>query len=196
MPLILRKNVAGAEIYLWQLTETESELTALVRAEDAVSAESFTSAARRRERLAWRAALRASGIDAEVGYSAEGAPFIVGSGKCLSVSHCAGMACVALSDSRCGVDVEAANRDCSRVSSRFMTAGERSLMGGKSDSGVVVWCAKEALYKYAGRRGLDFLADMRIIGRSKSGLRAVVAGEKVTVHIVRELGYVVAVAKG
>ena len=45
--------------------------------------------------------------------------------------------------------------------SRFASAEERQL----SDSPLLLpalWCAKETLYKYSGRRNLDLLRDLRI----------------------------------
>lgn len=118
--------------------------------------------ARRREFLAWRAVVRREvGADAAIGYDALGAPVVANYPICLSVSHCSGRVAVALSDVRCAVDIEPAGRDFGRVASRYMTAGERSLSDDPLWPGIV-WCAKEALYKYAGRPGLELLHDLRI----------------------------------
>lgn len=196
MPLVLSKNIMGAELILWQMTETEEELAALVSPDDAASVISFTSAARRCERLAWRAALRGAGIVDKVVYSDEGAPFLEGSDKYISVSHCAGMVCVALSPDRCGVDIEQAGRDCSRTAHRFMSDTETLLFCGQPDAQVVVWCSKEALYKYSAHSGLDFIADIRLVGKAGDVLQAEVAGECATVCILREQGCVIAFAVG
>ena len=48
-----------------------------------------------------------------------------------------------------------------RAAARFASAEERQL----SDSPLLLpalWCAKETLYKYSGRRNLDLLRDLRI----------------------------------
>lgn len=52
-------------------------------------------------------------------------------------------------------------RDFGRAAVRFASAEERQL----SDSPLLLpalWCAKETLYKYSGRRNLDLLRDLRI----------------------------------
>ena len=53
-------------------------------------------------------------------------------------------------------------RDFSRAASRYLTPEEEAL----SDEALlpgIVWCAKEALYKLAGRRELDFRRDLHIV---------------------------------
>lgn len=79
----------------------------------------------------------------------------------LAVSHCEGSIAVALADAPCAVDVESLDRDFGRVAPRYMTCDERAL----SDDArwpAIVWCAKETLYKFAGRRELNLLRDLRI----------------------------------
>ncbi len=96
-----------------------------------------------------------------IGYDAVGAPTVEMSPWFLSVSHCRGSIAVALSKTRCAVDIETLDRDFGRVASRYMTAEERAL----SDDArwpAVGWCAKETLYKYAARRESDLLGDLRI----------------------------------
>lgn len=108
-----------------------------------------------------------------IGYDAAGAPrveileprkSVPGSSGCavhVAVSHCEGSIAVAFADTPCAVDVESAARDFGRVVSRYMTVEEQTL----SDVPwwpAVVWCAKETLYKFAGRCELDLLRDLRI----------------------------------
>lgn len=196
MPLISRINIAGAELLLWRATETEEELAALVTTEDVGSVAGFASESRRRERLAWRAALRAAEVNESVAYSETGAPYLVGSDRWLSVSHCADMACVALSPYRCGLDIEPEGRDCTRIVRRFLSERERVFFADMPNPGCAAWCVKEALYKYAGREGVDFLKDISITGRDGSTLRAVVCGQSTGVMLSREEGCIIALAAG
>lgn len=118
---------------------------------------------RRSEWLSWRGIVRRElGLpQLRFAYSDCGAPSIEGSALHLSVSHCEDSVAVALSEGPCAVDVEPLARDFGRVAARYLSAGERIL----SDDPLwpaVVWCAKETLYKFAGRRGVDWLRDLRI----------------------------------
>lgn len=132
------------------------------REEDMLSVEGFSSLSRRRERLSWRALLRAEEPAARIEYLAGGKPTILNSRyKHISVSHCADMVAVMLSDEPCGVDVERCDRCFTKLQGRYMTSQELSLSACESLAGVV-WCAKEALYKMAGREGVDFKRDIII----------------------------------
>ena len=128
------------------------------------SVEGFKSMSRRMERLAWRALLRdiSSTANVEVEYLPSGKPLLKNSSyKHLSVSHCRDYVAVALSQSPCGVDIERVDRNFSRVRSRYMT-DEEAMLSADDYWSALVWCAKEALYKYVGRERVDFKCDMSI----------------------------------
>lgn len=115
---------------------------------------------------------------------------VAGSSGCavhVAVSHCAGSIAVAFADTPCAVDVESAARDFGRVVSRYMTVEEQAL----SDMPwwpAVVWCAKETLYKFAGRRELDLLRDLRIEEvdfHTASLVGRICDGEALRLHFLR-----------
>ena len=126
------------------------------------SVEHIHSASRRAERLAWRALLRELEPAAQVEYLPSGKPAIKNSKyQHLSVSHCSDFVAVALSSKPCGVDIERCDRNFGRVKSRYMS-DEEAMLSAHNDWSAVVWCAKEALYKMAGREGVDFKRDIII----------------------------------
>lgn len=139
----------------------EREAAAWATREELAAAAAFRSAARRREYLGWRALARERlGRDAAIAYDAAGAPVVTNRAEVrLSVSHAAGWVALLLADAPCGVDIEPAARDFSRVAQRCLTDDERRLSASPLWPGVA-WCAKEALYKLAGRRGLDLRRDL------------------------------------
>lgn len=140
----------------------EGEAAAWATAEERAAAAAFGSERRRREYLTWRALVRRElGRDVRIAYDAVGAPVLENRPEYLSVSHCDGRVAVCLSLRRCAVDIEPVTRNFGRVLSRYMTPEEQTL----ADDPLLpaaVWCAKETLYKYAGRRELDLLRDLRI----------------------------------
>lgn len=140
----------------------EGEAAAWATAEERAAAAAFGSERRRREYLTWRALVRRElGRDVHIAYDAVGAPVLENRPEHLSVSHCDGRVAVCLSLRRCAVDIEPVTRNFGRVLSRYMTPEEQAL----ADDPLLpaaVWCAKETLYKYAGRRELDLLRDLRI----------------------------------
>lgn len=165
MPVVLKKEIGDAVVVLWEISEGEEELLEAVSPSDAASAAAFSNSARRMERLAWRAALRSVVSGGEVAYDATGAPRLIGEAGLpelhIASAHTAGMAAAGVSPRRCALDIESVGRDFSRASSRFMSGAEAAL----SDDQLLpaaVWCCKEALYKYSGRTGLDFLKDIEV----------------------------------
>lgn len=140
----------------------EGEAAAWATAEERAAAAAFGSERRRREYLTWRALVRRElGRDVHIAYDAVGAPVLENRPEHLSVSHCDGRVAVCLSPRRCAVDIEPVTRNFGRVLFRYMTPEEQAL----ADDPLLpaaVWCAKETLYKYAGRRELDLLRDLRI----------------------------------
>lgn len=131
--------------------------------EERQRAETFGNERRRREFLTWRAIIRRElGRDIRIAYNEVGAPVLPDGEAFIAVAHCADRVAVCLSPNRCAVDIECADRDFTRAASRFLTPSEAVLADDPHWPGFV-WCAKETLYKYAGRRNLDFREDLRIV---------------------------------
>lgn len=134
----------------------------LITAEDIASAVRFQNERRRREHLAWRRVVRGElGIRTSISYNEVGAPIVDRPNCFISVAHGADMVAVAFAKERVGIDIESQERDFERAKSRFMSCEELALCD-KSEFAGYVWCAKEAMYKLYGRRGIDLSNDLRI----------------------------------
>lgn len=105
------------------------------------------------------------GSRAMYGHTPDGAPTVTIPGidaPCISVSHGAGMALLAVAAHPIGIDIESPRDQLSRVASRFVNQGE--LTGPTTvDALLHVWTAKEAAFKAAGLTGLT-LIDLRLEG--------------------------------
>ncbi len=140
----------------------ESETAAWTTDEERARARTFRPERRCREWLTWRMLVRRElGRGVRIAYDSAGAPVLPDGEASLGVSHCEGCVVVCLADRPCAVDVEVLTRDFSRAASKYMTSDER-MLADDPHWPAVVWCAKETLYKYAGRRELDLLRDLRI----------------------------------
>ena len=136
--------------------------TMLVTDEERLCAAKFGSARRRAEYLMWRSMVRRQlGADVEIGYDPNGAPVLENRNECIGVSHSDDLVAVIISGRRCAVDAERLSRNFAGISSRYVTAEERRLSA-DSRLEAAIWCAKETLYKYSGRKGLDFLRDILV----------------------------------
>ncbi len=141
---------------------SEEEAAKRVTPYDLNEATRFVTARRRSEFLSWRALARtALGTEVKLDYNTVGAPIVVNRPLFISVSHCSDRVAILLSNHPCGIDIERTDRNFTRASSRFLTPEEAAMSADPRWIGVV-WCAKEALYKYSGRDGLDLLHDIRL----------------------------------
>ncbi|CDN31993.1 Siderophore (Surfactin) biosynthesis regulatory protein [Mucinivorans hirudinis] len=82
----------------------------------------------------------------------------------ISISHTQNWVAVITSDCPVGIDIEELARDCSRVVRKYTDDGELAVVAPAfpANPPLLVWCVKEALYKYASREGAEFLNDFRI----------------------------------
>ncbi len=176
----------------------EEQLIQQVSSEDCALVATFASAKRRREALAWRAALyRLIGTTVQTSYDEWGAPTIVGSRLHIGVSHSRTHVAVILSEEPCAVDIESLDRDFSKAFERYLTPSEQALSTDMHYP-AVAWCAKEALYKLH-RRGIDDItrelsiieADLmngRLRGSIKGSAPIDILVRKVEGHIVATIG--------
>ena len=136
---------------------------------------------------------RELGRDAVIGYNGVGAPVVTSpEGYFIGVSHCRERVAVCISRQRCAVDIESVSRNFGAALARCMTPRERTLSTDER-LGAALWCAKEALYKYSGRRELDFRKDLRIGSADLAAGRLngrIGNGEPVELSVRREDGFI------
>lgn len=171
----------------------------LLTAADIASAARFQNEMRRNEHLAWRRILRRElGRDIRIEYNAVGAPYIENSTKEISISHSRGVVAVVIADERVGVDIELRERVFERAAERYATADERALAEEDPFWLAKLWTAKEAMYKYYGRREVELRDELHIT--AYDSLRGVMRGElrgaeavEIGISLHRE-EYIVAIA--
>ena len=116
---------------------------------------------RQRERQAVQSLLCAmtDGTKQNIGHEASGKPFLEQGGY-ISISHTRGYAALLLSDAELlGVDIEYRSDRVERIASRFIRTDETALT---TDEKLLVWSAKEAVYKLFSEDKLMFF-DMQTL---------------------------------
>ena len=173
----------------------EELLLKQVSEEDCALVASFASSKRRREALAWRAALyRMLGSTVRTAYDEHGAPIIEGSSLHLGVSHSRTHVAIITSENRCAIDIETLDRDFSKAFERYLTPAERALSDDPRYP-AVAWCAKEVLYKLHRRGVTDIASELTLLEAdlARGLLRGTVCGsEPIDIHIEEVEGHIVA----
>lgn len=129
---------------------------------------------------------------AEISYGVNGEPLLSGSEEYshLSISHGAGKVAILLSKNHCGVDIESATRNFSRVATRFLSDRERTFI--TPEDYPVAWSAKEAIFKFFQGKEVEFLSDFEITTIKDTELNIKHKDKSYVVSIINHQGYVLA----
>ena len=169
MGLYLKKKLkCGATIGVWQVTETEEELTGMsATPSDEMEEISFIkSESMRKQRLAVRALLNTL-LDEKVylSHHDNGKPYLENNPLNISITHTDKYVAVILhEDQDCGIDVESLDRDFSAVEKKALSEDEiEDLEDEKRNEQLAIyWCAKEAIFKLLSRYNVDFAEQIEI----------------------------------
>jgi phosphopantetheinyl transferase len=177
MAEILRKKIDDHSVYaIWHITESVEELEPAIslRKGEAELYETFVAESRKKQWLAWRILVRRllNPEDFPVEYDLCGKPYLAGSDYHISVTHSDDMAAVIISRRQAGIDLEKIRARVANVKDRFMSIKELSAISPEREleQMTLVWCAKEALYKFYGQRTLDFREQIHVEIPPRAGL--------------------------
>lgn len=171
MPIVYNKNIEDhSALAIWKIEETEEELFAGLQLKqhelDLIA--SFNNGKRLLHWLSTRLLLRTmlntkEYIDCQ--FDEDGKPYLVNSDYHISLSHSYDYAAVMISkDFACGVDIELIKHKIKSIKHKFLSDVELSQkqIGDNTEGLYVAWCAKEAIYKWHGKKGLEFKQHIHI----------------------------------
>lgn len=171
MPVVFNKNIDEQTILsVWKIEETETELLEglQLKAHELEFISSLNSGKRLLHWLSTRLLLRtmlntSEYIDCRM--DDHGKPYLVNMDCEISLSHSFDYAAVMISkNKKVGVDIELIKDKIRKIKGKFLTSVELAQLHDKDDTLAlyICWCAKEAVYKWNGRKGLEFRKDIHI----------------------------------
>ncbi|HKM31707.1 MAG: 4-phosphopantetheinyl transferase family protein [Bacteroidales bacterium] len=167
----------GQEIAVWEITEQESELAALCLAAGHNPGE-FSHTVNRQRRLE-RMAVRVL-VDilfdrhTIIQYRDNGKPFLVHGKelpekelKALSIAHTRRFACIVTAPGdKAGIDLECLSRNFEAVAKKALGKEEKVFLSDNLQQRTLqlalIWCAKEAMFKYMSQEEVDFSKQMTV----------------------------------
>ena len=171
MPIVYNKNIDEHSVLaIWKIEETEAQLLAGLQLKqhelDIIS--SLNNGKRLLHWLSTRLLLRtllntAEYIDCK--FDEDGKPYLVNFDYKISLSHSYDYAAVMISkDHAVGVDIELIKHKIKSIKHKFLNDVElaQKQIGDNTEGLYVCWCAKEAIYKWHGKKGLEFKAHIHI----------------------------------
>lgn len=213
MPVVFSKKIDDQTMLsVWKIEETEVQLLSGLQLKqhelDLIA--TLSNGKRALHWLSTRLLLRtmlntADYIDCKM--DEHGKPFLVNSNTHISLSHSYDYAAVIISkDKKVGVDIELIKIKIKSIKHKFLSDIElaQKQIGDNTDGLYVCWCAKEAIYKWYGKKGLEFKQHIHIKPfklKAEGSLNALVelpeGSKELTVNYFKTkdgymLGYVVA----
>jgi len=92
-----------------------------------------------------------------------GKPFFDSEDHEISITHAGEYAGFIQTEKRkCGIDMEEITERVRRIQSKFVREDEEGFLADDLRGLFMIWCAKEAMYKYYGLKSLDFKQHMKL----------------------------------
>lgn len=165
MPVILNKIIdEHTKLAVWKIQETEEELFRglQLKAHELDFIASLNNGKRLLHWLSTRLLLRTmlqtnDYIDSRM--DDQGKPYLVNGDYQISFSHSFDYASVMISkDKHVGVDIELIKDKIQKIKNKFLKPAELSGLPEQDNTLAlyICWCAKEAIYKWYGKKGLEF----------------------------------------
>ena len=169
MALYFKKELDnGAEIAVWQITETEDELKALssVPSDEMEEISLFGSESQRKQKLAVRALINEL-FDEKMylDHHDNGKPYLENCATNISITHTEKYVAVIIHDEDdLGIDIEALDRDFSAVEQRALSEDEIEDLDddSRNEQLAIYWCAKEAIFKRMSQLRVDFAEQIEV----------------------------------
>ncbi|MBT6964627.1 MAG: 4'-phosphopantetheinyl transferase superfamily protein [Flavobacteriales bacterium] len=156
MGIIRNTTENNCSIAIWDTQETLDELLKLSRP---FYLTKFKTEKRKKEFLASRLLVQEISQNTIITYNEFGAPELE-NGKYISISHSKEMVAIIISEQQVGMDVEQISEKVLHLSSKFVS--EKNLKNLSKEKATLIWCCKEAVFKWHQTGGVDFIKDIII----------------------------------
>ena len=164
MPIYQTKNVSeNLKVGIWRITETDDELVKTIE-NKGISIENkpvSQNKSRITQWLAVRVLLSHFFDNTTIRYDELGKPSL-SNGWCISISHTKEFIAIIINkDDSCGIDIEKISEKVERIKHKFLNPLDLKNVSSLQDL-AIYWGAKEALYKYYGKKEVLFIENLFI----------------------------------
>ena len=149
---IIKEN--NIKIGLWKIEESLEELLQLAGKTSITN----NTEKRKKEFLISRLLLRNMNLNSNISYNKFGAPEL-DDFQNISISHSKKLVAILLGDKKVGLDIEPISNKPLRLSSKFIAKNVHENLS--KEKATLIWCAKEAIYKWYQKRNIDFKKDIK-----------------------------------
>lgn len=170
MPLFHQKNIANnIKVGVWHITENQDDLikqSSLLNI-DLTKLPVTKSESRIKQWIATRLLVNHFFKDIEISYNELGKPFLSNNWN-ISISHSGDYVAIILNEKEnCGIDIEKISSKVERIKHKFLNEDDLKIITSHEHL-TLYWGAKEALYKYYGKKEVLFIENLFIEDFSKN----------------------------
>jgi len=169
MGIIKKIEENNCIISLWEINET---LEALMQLSANRKIPDFTNEKRKKEHLTSRLLLNKINPNTTISYNEFGAP-ILDNNLHISISHSKNLVAIIISEQQVGMDIEAISEKALRLAPKFVSEKTRTTLN--KEKATLIWCLKEAVFKWHQKGKVDFIKDIIIppfIAEEKGQIKA------------------------
>jgi len=143
-------------IAIWDLQESLEEL---IQQSTDILTPDFNNEKRKKEYLVSRLLLKDIAPKTKITYNEYGAPKLE-NGKHISISHSKNLVAIIFSKQKVGLDIEKISEKPLRLASKFISEDENQNL--TEEKATLIWCVKEAIFKWHQKGNVDFKKDIKI----------------------------------
>ena len=156
MPILIKIEKNNILTLVWEVNETLERLTQLA---NELNTNKYKTDKRKKEFLASRLLINEINPKTTLSYNKYGAP-VLDNEKHISISHSKNLVAITTSNEKVGMDIEEISEKALRISSKFVS--EKNLNNLTQEKATLIWCCKEAIFKWHQKGGVDFIKDILI----------------------------------
>ena len=182
MPITYKIEKKEVSILVWEITEKLEELLDLYGNINTIN---YTSEKRKKEHLISRLMVNKLCENGTIIYNEFGAPEL-DNGKHLSISHSNELVALIISDTKSAIDIEKISDKALRIASKFVA--EKNLIKLNKEKATLIWCLKEAIYKWHQKGTVDFIKDIiipELFAKKKGKVTAYFRGKKLNLNYLK-----------
>ena len=179
MPVIQKIEEHNCQIAIWDMNES---LDDLIQSSNNLDISKLKTEKRKKEFLSSRLLLNELLPNIPIFYNTYGSPEIEND-NFISISHSKNLAAIIVSKNKVGLDIEQISETPLRLSPKFISKDSHNPLS--KEKATLIWCCKEAIYKWHKKGNVNFIEDIKIkpfIIEDKGQLIAKFKDQKLTLH--------------
>lgn len=182
MPIIKQFKQKCCKIAIWETHDSSFDNIIL---DKTIDLSKIKNIKRKKEIFSTRLLLNELLSENSITYNLYGAPEL-DNNKFISISHSKNLTAIIIGNNKVGIDIESISEKALRLTPKFIAKNAHEKMS--KEKATLIWCCKEAIYKWHQKGKVNFIKDIKIIPfkiQAKGELTAIFKRQKLRLYYER-----------